>query len=532
MNALTIPALLAARRADTPSGRAVLVADDRRLTYGELDAQSRRLAGRFLASGVAFGTRVAILLPNDPDFMATWIALTRIGAVAVPISTLSSPTELRRILRHANVSLLVSVPAHRNHAFADRIADACGGLTTKRPPFRLATLPHLRAIWMWGADAPAWAVALPQDIGDVGDIGDDVFEAIEADVSPGDVASIIYTSGSTAEPKGIIHTHGSLLRGAAKCRDGYEIRTEDSMFTQMPFFWVGGLTVNLLAVMSAGATQLTTASTDAAEVLTFLERERASNVMAWPHLARAIAADPTFADRDLSSVRVGSLWEAWPADRRPPDPTLIGSALGMTETAGPHTVADMRPLPEYRRGSFGPAQPGMSHRVLDPATGQPTIEGEVGELLVRGDTLMLGMVRRERADTFEPDGWYRTGDLVSRRDDHIHFHGRLDDLIKSAGANVSPREVEDVLLRIPGVISATVSGVNDSTRGQVVGAVIVTDADLEPDEIRAAARQQLSPYKVPRVIVILTPTDVPMMSSGKVNRLALIGLLRDAAELH
>jgi acyl-CoA synthetase (AMP-forming)/AMP-acid ligase II len=529
MNALTIPTLLAARRADTPPDRAVLVADDRRLTYANLDEQSRRLGGRFLAAGIAFGTRVALLLPNDPDFVVTWFALTRIGAVAVPISTSSSPTELRRILRHANVSMLVSVPAHRNHAFADRIAEACGGLTTERPPFRLATLPHLRAIWMWGADVPAWTVAIPHDIG-IGDIGHDVFEAIEADVSPGDVASIIYTSGSTAEPKGIIHTHGSLLRGASKCRDSYDIRTDDRMFTQMPFFWVGGLTVNLLAVLSAGATQLTTASTNAAEVLAFLERERASNVMAWPHLARAIAADPTFADRDLSCVRVGSLWEAWPSEVRPHDPTLVGSALGMTETAGPHTIADIRPLPEDRRGSFGPPQPGMSHRVIDPATGQPTVEGEVGELLVRGDTLMLGMVRRERADTFEPDGWYRTGDLVSVRDGHFHFHGRLDDLIKSAGANVSPREVEDVLLRIPGVLSATVSGVNDSTRGQVVGAVIVSGADLNADAIRVAARQQLSPYKVPRLIVILAPADVPMMSSGKVNRLALIGLLRDAAE--
>jgi acyl-CoA synthetase (AMP-forming)/AMP-acid ligase II len=198
------------------------------------------------------------------------------------------------------------------------------------------------------------------------------------------------------------------LRGASKCRDSYDIRTEDGMFTQMPFFWVGGLTVNLLAVMSAGGTQLTTASSNPAEVLEFLEREQASNVMAWPHLARAIAADPTFADRNLSCVRVGSLWEAWPADRRPADPTLIGSALGMTETAGPHTTADMAPLPEHRRGSFGPPQAGMSHRVIDPATGQPTVEGDVGELLVRGDTLMLGMVRREGADVFEPDGWYRT----------------------------------------------------------------------------------------------------------------------------
>jgi acyl-CoA synthetase (AMP-forming)/AMP-acid ligase II len=301
------------------------------------------------------------------------------------------------------------------------------------------------------------------------------------------------------------------------------------MFTQMPFFWVGGLTVNLLAVMTAGATQLTSSSQDAGHILDLLERERATNVMAWPHLARAIARHPSFAQRDLSSVRLGGLWEAWPPERRPADPTLVGSGLGMTETAGPHTIADNAPLPEHRRGSFGPPQPGMSHRVVDPATGEPTPGGDVGELQVRGDTLMSGMVRRERSDVFEPDGWYRTGDLVSLRDGHIHFHGRLDDLIKTSGANVSPREVEDVLLRVPGVVSATVSGVSDSRRGQVVGAVVVVSGPTDSELIRAAAREQLSSYKVPRVLVILTPTEVPMMSSGKVNRLAMIALLQDAA---
>ena len=524
MTSDTISALLAQRRADS-CDRECLVADEQRMTYGQLEEQSERFARQLLAAGVSFGTRIGILLPNRPEFVVSWTAIARIGAVAVPISTLSTPAELRRICRHANLHLLVSSATYLHHSFVDLIANALGGLDQERPPYRLATLPRLRSVWMWGEGVPGWSEPIDLDVEP--DISAEVLAAVEYDVTAGDVASIIYTSGSTADPKGVMHTHGSLMRAARKCRDSYDQRADDRLFTQMPFFWVGGLTVNLLAAMSAGATQLTCSSSAASAVLEFLERERATSVTAWPHLARSIAADPTFSVRDLSSVRMGGLHEALPPSARPIDPTLMNSALGMTETAGPHTVASLAELPEERRGSFGPPQPGMAHRVVDPATGRPVAAAEVGDLLVRGDTRMAGLVRRERHETFDDDGWYRTGDLVSIRDGHLHFHGRLDDLIKTAGANVSPREVEEVLTRLPGVLAAVVTSVDGGERGDVVGAVlVVSDPGFDVDAIRAAAKLELSSYKVPRVIVILGPDEVPLMSSGKVNRLALIERLR------
>lgn len=168
---------------------------------------------------------------------------------------------------------------------------------------------------------------------------------------------------------------------------------------------------------------------------------------------------------------------------------------------------------------------------MDPDSGSVVDDGAVGELQVRGDTLMVGLVRRERHDTFDPDGWYPTGDLVSIRDGHVHFHGRLDDLIKTAGANVSPSAVEEALLGVSGVVSATVSSVDDGARGQVVGAVVVVnDLDLTAEIVRSAVAGRLSAYKVPRVIIVVEPSQLPLMSSGKVDRIQLVELLRRHAD--
>jgi acyl-CoA synthetase (AMP-forming)/AMP-acid ligase II len=185
--------------------------------------------------------------------------------------------------------------------------------------------------------------------------------------------------------------------------------------------------------------------------------------------------------------------------------------------------------------------PGVEGRLVDPDTGrviatwtddatEPDSNEQIGVMHLRSDVMMLGMVKRARADVFTSDGWYSSGDLCSFRRGHLHYHGRADDLIKAAGANVSPREVEAVLLKIPGIASANVTGVPDRARGHVVGALIVPQpgVSLDIEAIRHAAAKSLSSYKVPRVIVIVEAAQVPMMSSSKVDRRALVKLLHDA----
>jgi acyl-CoA synthetase (AMP-forming)/AMP-acid ligase II len=220
-----------------------------------------------------------------------------------------------------------------------------------------------------------------------------------------------------------------------------------------------------------------------------------------------------------------------PPDVRPADPALRHSMLGMTESGGTVLLTgDESDQPESRRGSFGRPAPGFEARVVDPDTGKDSPVGEQGELWLRGPFMMEGYYGRERGDTFTPDQWYRTGDLFTVDADRLYyFKGRKGEMIKTAGANVSPREVEAAIADLTG-LTAYVVGVDDEARGQLVAAMIRVPAGQnapDPDQLRERLRARLSAYKVPRRIVLASDAEVPMMSSGKVDLRALKARLRN-----
>jgi acyl-CoA synthetase (AMP-forming)/AMP-acid ligase II len=320
----------------------------------------------------------------------------------------------------------------------------------------------------------------------------------------------------------------------------FQYDNDERVYASMPFFWVGGLVSTAMCVMSLGATLLASAKTKAA-LLDFLERERTTSVLAWPHIMRGLADDPSFAGRDFSSMRNGLFYEALPAGRRPEDPTLMTGPLGMTEVCAVYTVVQ-RNLSEKQRGSVGPIMRGLEAQLVDPDNGRVIASwpegsidadsaGQAGIMYLRSDVMMLGMVKKEQADIFTRDGWYVTGDLCSFRHGHVHYHGRADDMIKAAGANVSPSEVEIALLQIPGVASANVIGVPDSKRGTIIGAAVVLEPDshLDTDAIRNQASISLASYKVPRVIAILKASELPKLPSSKVDRRSLVQLLQQVS---
>jgi acyl-CoA synthetase (AMP-forming)/AMP-acid ligase II len=351
--------------------------------------------------------------------------------------------------------------------------------------------------------------------------------AAEEEVHPADALALISTSGATAAPKAVVHTHGSLVRHAALLAERRGYGSPDRIYSPMPFFWVGGITMVMLAALTSGAGAVVQERFEAGEALDLIERERVTQVSCWPNAARAIAEHPSFYERDLSAVRGGTLVEALPQDRRPRG-GAPPSPLGMTETGGPHTGVDdaAAPLPE-RVGTFGQPLPGMEHRVVDVGTGTELARSDEGELLVRGAFLMHELYKQERHDTFTPDGWYATGDLGSFDcDGELHFLGRRTAMIKSGGSNVSPAEVELALRDLPGVRATYVVGIPAGDRGEDVAAVIVHDEGVEPDlgYVDSAVRQRLSSYKTPRHYRLLLEDDVPMLSTGKVDTSALRAL--------
>jgi acyl-coenzyme A synthetase/AMP-(fatty) acid ligase len=353
---------------------------------------------------------------------------------------------------------------------------------------------------------------------------DAMFLSAEMDGLPQHIGGVAIYDQSSA-PKGIVHSQSSLLRQSIKQAREKQYTTTDRIFSPMPFFWVGGLSYTLLPAMQAGATVLGSKSNTPKETLDFIERESATWFSGWPHAGETLEKDPTFPQRKLK-IRGGSLFGALPEDQRPSSRDSICIVMGMTETAGPHSCGDLAPLPKHLFGSYGQAADGMEYRVVELDSREDVPDGEPGELLVRGDTLMLGMYKCEPSSVFTPDGWYPTRDLVIRRDNHIFFQGRCDNVLKIRGANISPIEVEDVLAAIPHVTQSFVAGVTNGAK-QVLGAVIITTpgAAIDLDTIPGILRDKLSAYKVPSVYASLPADKLPFRSSGKIDRQALIKLL-------
>jgi acyl-CoA synthetase (AMP-forming)/AMP-acid ligase II len=520
---LTVPALLhqqAERFADQP----FVVCDDHRLTYRDALEQSAVLARGLLAVGAGKGTHVGLLHPNEPDFVVGWLAAARIGAVALPFSTFSKPAELTGLLGGADVEVLLAARSYRSHDYEATLTAAVPGLDLRQPgPIQSVALPALRRIAFASASP---AVHLDHAAGSIlaaaAEVGDDVLAAAEADVTPADRMVIVHTSGSTSEPKGVVHTHGPLLRHLDNLNQIRRYGSDDVLFANSPWFWIGGFAYALLGTLLAGARLVCSNAADAGGVLDVLERERPSVVNGFAAAIAHLPLDPSFADRDLSSIRRGNLWPLLPDEVRPADPGLRHGMLGMTETGSVCLLDDDGiDLPEHQRGSFGRPAPGFETRILDADRGTACAVGEIGVLWLRSPFLMEGYHGRERSEAFDTDGWFCTGDLFHVDADGLHyFHGRAGDMIKTAGANVSPREVEGVLADAG--IRAHVLGIDDADKGQLVAAAVVGDpASVDLDAVRALLAERLSSYKVPKVFLVLQEDEVPMMSSGKLDARAL-----------
>ena len=508
----TVPRLLAARR-DGDADRQALVTGAGSITYRQLDEDSAALAGRLVGAGVVKGDRVALLAPNGMEWAALGLAVLRVGAVLVPLSTLLRPPELLSQLTIASVTHLVTVGEFRNRRYLDDLDEAAPGLVdASRRGRRHRAAPSLRRLWTTDD--------LPGDPVSAGMIG-----ALGVRVRPADDMVVLFTSGSRGTPKGVVHTHGAALRAVAAGLEARRVGPGERLYIPMPFFWTGGFGQGLLTALVAGATLLTEAEPEPGATLDFLARERVTLFRGWPDQAARLAASPGFAGTDLSSLRDGSLGAVLPPGRRPA-PGARANLFGMTETFGPYCGDRLdRDLPLDKFGSCGRPFEGVEVRVVNPETCNVVPPGEEGEIWLRGDHMLRGICGRVRSTVFTGDGSYRTGDLGRLDEDgYLWSSGRLDDMVKVKGASVYPAEVETALAALDGVSQAHVTDVPDGSARRQVAALVVTDRTVE--SVRDSVRSALSAFKVPTVW-FATPAadDVPTLASGKVDKVALQQLL-------
>jgi acyl-CoA synthetase (AMP-forming)/AMP-acid ligase II len=546
----TIPAVV--RRAATTFGDSdFIVMPDRRMTYAEAEVASRRVGKQLLAAGVAKGTRIGFMFPYGTDWVVAWLAIARIGAIGMPFSTSYKPAELRKALRFGDVDTLLVPSIMFGQDHLAYIEAAVPGLAEAGPePLRIPVLPFLRHVCVSGPTDRLWAKALPLDfrLGAGGtadadpattasadpattmngeDISDEFLEAVEAEVTPSDLMMTIFTSGTTSEPKGVVHTHGNFLRHGANLARFAEVTSESRRLCAMPFFWIGGVGMTLNFALSVGSAILCVEKFEPEAVLDLMEAEGATELAVWPQLGQRMQRYIAETRRDVSGIAAF-------APRPTTDYGLLHNSLGMTETMGPHSAPGPereRILPEEMRGSFGLLVPCVEHRVADPETNATLGDGEVGEICIRGYSLMNGLYKRERHETFDDDGWYHTGDKGFIRDGYLYFLGRLSELIKTSGSNVAPREVELLLESFPEVGLAVVVGLPDAERGEVVAAALVPTAGTTIDPIETIRRtgEELSNYKVPRRALVLVESEMPYLPNGKPDRLTVRDLLAERA---
>lgn len=499
---LTIPALLT-HRARESGPETYLVTPTGRLSYAEADEASGSIARRLLAAGIGKGSRVGLFFPNDLDWITWWLALSRIGALVVPMSTLYAPAELAKVLRLADISVLVTparvLKVDVAHHLEAALPELAGQL---RDAIALTAAPYLRRIVVTDGTDRTWATPAADLSATVPAA---VLTAVEDEVSPADLAIMVHTSGSTADPKGVLHTHGTVVRqtsgwpAAIRAVTGSPERPR--ILCAMPFFWIGGL-LAALGALHESITLLVLPGLDPGTALDLVEAERATGVIGWPAFTQRLRDHPSFAGRDLSSA---PLLRDGPLDIAMVDvPDGFPVHRTMSETAGGFVHTEMA--------------------IVDN-TGAPVPDGVTGELLVRGVGVMAGYNKRERDEVFDADGWYHTGDQVYRRagDPRLFYVGRSTDLIKAGGANVSPLEVEAVITALPEVAQCVVVGLPHPERGEEVCAVVVPQQPgVDAGRLAEQARSRLSAYKVPTRWVVTDADHVPTLPSGKFDRKTLL----------
>lgn len=499
----TVDTLVRSRGA-AEGAKPVVIDPITRLGYDELDTATRDLAAVFVDAGVGKGTRVGLIMPNGVRWVQIAIALTRIGAVLVPLSTLLTARELAAQLRVAAVQFLISVEEFRGHRYLDELGSESS--TTD--------LPALRQVWTADRLAAATGAAAAG-----------IVDALAATVTPSDPLVIMFTSGSSGPPKGVVHSHGSALRAV---RSGLAARCIDSdtrLYLPMPFFWVGGFGGGVLSALLAGATLVTEEIPKPETTLRLLESERVTLFRGWPDQAEALARHSGSAD--LSALRPGSLEALLPSEQRA-QPGARANLFGMTEAFGPYCgYAADTDMPRSAWGSCGQPFGGVEVRIVDLDTGAPLPAGTVGMIQLRGPHLLRGICGRGREEVFTVDGFYPTGDLGHLDPDGFLFsHGRSDDMFKVSGATVYPSEVEQALRAIDGVEAAFVTHVPDAGVDRV-GAMVVC-ASMTVDDLHADARKLLSAFKVPTVWLLVDSDDaIPRGSTGKVDVRRLRQMLAD-----
>jgi fatty-acyl-CoA synthase len=501
-------------------------------SFDGLRNEARSVARALIAAGVSRGTRVGVLTSGRPEWVsAVWGAVIA-GGVAVPFNTFAEPRELDHLLRHSDVAIVVTEIEFLGHRYVDQIVELCnasewtgaGRLLSASFPFlqRIVALdagdvPEGGAVQTWD-DFLAAGAAVP----------DAVLDGVIRETTPADDGIIIYSSGSTSLPKGVLHMHRSPMMQSWRHSHREQFTPGDRVYSEVPLFWTAGFAASLGSTLASGACYFMQPRFDASDALRLIEEERITILQCMPHHDIDLQESLRRTPRDISSIRRDRY--RLTGEPAPGKKTANQSAYGSSETFTSLTALPYDAPPEDLV-TYGRLTGGSSVRIMDAMTGESLGVGEQGEIILKGPTLMRSYVKRAPEEAFDADGYFHTGDAGWIDDSgRLHWTGRLTNMIKTSGANVSPVEVEEQLMTHPCIKEVAVVGVPDDVAGELVVAcaVLIEGTTLTEEEARHFLRGSLASYKIPRRVFFFGDGDLPRTGSDKFNLPAVRAL---AAEL-
>ncbi len=517
------------RYPDSPA----LILPGQRMTYGELAANALRRARSLQALGVKPHDHVGLLLPTSFEFVEMLFAIALCGAVAVPMNARYRHNELAYVIENGDlVAVFTTDRIAEQVNFVERLTNALPELKDAGDPrhLSLAAAPHLRNLVLLGASKPHGFLPEHEFDALAGQWSEDRVHESRLQVRLRDVAIMLYTSGTTSNPKGCLLSHEAMVRNSiALGRHRYALTHDDVFWSPLPMFHIAAI-LPLCAIFDVGGVYATMTHFDAGKALHMLEDERVTATYpCFVTIMSDLIHHPDFPKTDLSRIKLmNSNFAVQPPAiaeamlKAMPDALYVGT-FGMTETAGTVTTSRLDdPLTE-RIGRLGRPLPGLQVRIVDPESGADVPAGTRGEVLVRGYSTLEGYYKdpHKTAQALDAQGWFHTGDIGSLdAAGTMMFHGRVKDMLKVGGENVAAAEIESCLQRHPAVKLAQVVGVPDARLMEVAAAFVECheNATVEAQELIDFCRREIASFKVPRHVRFVSAWP---MSTSKIQKFRL-----------
>ncbi|MDF2681962.1 MAG: AMP-binding protein [Brevibacillus sp.] len=514
-------------------GKEALVYQERGLRYSFAQFQEicNQAARGFMSLGIQKGENIAIWATNVPEWVISQYATAKMGGVLVTVNTSYRTHELEYLLRQSESTTLLLIDSYRDADYLGMIREICPELATCEPGnLQSARLPHLKNVIHIGEERQPgmflWRDLLERSTR----VAEDERKARQQTLLPDEVINMQYTSGTTGFPKGVMLSHSNIVNNAIKVAECQRLGVEDRVCIPVPFFHCFGCVMGTLACVATGATMVPVTAFDPGLVLSIVEQERCTALYGVPTMFIAELNHPSFAERDLSSLRTGIM-----AGSLCPIEVMknvvykmgirdITIAYGQTESSPVITQTVPDDSIERKVETVGRVHEEVEAKVIDPITGETLPPGVQGELCTRGYLVMKGYYNmpEQTAKTIDSDGWLHTGDLATVDEEgYYRITGRLKDMIIRGGENIYPREVEEFLYTHPHIVDVQIVGVPDPVYGeQVLACIRVKPGEaLTEQDVLSYCEGKIARFKIPKYIQFMD--EYPMTASGKIQKFKL-----------